>query len=35
VLGVIDGERTQGVESAADAAERKDMLRRFGYKASA
>ena len=35
VLGVIDGERTKGVESAADAAERKDLLRRFGYKASA
>ena len=34
VLGVIDGERTKGVETAADIAERKALLRRFGYKAS-
>ena len=35
VLGVIDGERTKGVETEADTAERKALLRRFGYKASA
>jgi adenosine/AMP kinase len=34
VLGVIDGDRTQGVESAVEAAERKALLRRFGYKAA-
>jgi adenosine/AMP kinase len=33
VLGVIDGARTKGVESEADVAERKALLRRFGYKA--
>jgi adenosine/AMP kinase len=32
VLGVIDGESPKGVETDADVAERKDMLRRFGYK---
>lgn len=34
VLGVIDGMRTQGVETPAEAAERKALLRRFGYKAA-
>jgi len=33
VLGVIDGARTQGIETEADVAERKAMLRKFGYKA--
>jgi len=33
VLGVIDGERTKGVESEQDAAARKALLRKFGYKA--
>ncbi|MGZ4146845.1 MAG: adenosine-specific kinase [Actinomycetota bacterium] len=32
VLGVVDGERPLGVETDADEAERKDLLRRFGYK---
>ncbi len=32
VLGVIDGVTTKGVETAADVAERRDLLRRFGYK---
>jgi adenosine/AMP kinase len=32
VLGVVDGEPPLGVEAAADEAERKDLLRRFGYK---
>jgi hypothetical protein len=32
VLGVIDGEPPLGVETDADEAERKDLLRRFGYK---
>ncbi|HKY85028.1 MAG TPA: adenosine-specific kinase [Anaerolineales bacterium] len=33
VLGVIDGVRTLGIETEADAAERKALLRKFGYKA--
>jgi adenosine/AMP kinase len=33
VLGVIDGVRTQGIETEADVAERKALLRKFGYKA--
>lgn len=33
VLGVIDGIRTQGIETDEDAADRKALLRRFGYKA--
>ena len=33
VLGVIDGVRTQGLETEKDAADRKALLRRFGYKA--
>jgi adenosine/AMP kinase len=32
VLGVIDGMKPQGVESEAEIAERKALLRRFGYK---
>lgn len=32
VIGVIDGNSPKGVESAEDQAERRAMLRRFGYK---
>jgi adenosine/AMP kinase len=32
VLGVVDGEPPLGVEADADESERKDLLRRFGYK---
>jgi adenosine/AMP kinase len=32
VLGVIDGSSPLGVETDADEAERKELLRRFGYK---
>ena len=32
ILGVVDGEPPLGVEGEADIAERKEMLRRFGYK---
>ncbi len=32
VLGVIDGYSPKGVETAADRAERKEFLRRIGYK---
>ena len=32
VLGVIDGEPPLGVETADDETERKELLRRFGYK---
>ncbi|GIV78873.1 membrane protein [Litorilinea aerophila] len=32
ILGVIDGVRTKGVEGEAEIAERKALLRRFGYK---
>ena len=32
VIGVIDGESPKGVESVEDQAERRAMLRRFGYK---
>ena len=32
VLGVIDGEKSKGVESEEDIAERLTLLRRFGYK---
>jgi len=32
VIGVIDGMKPQGVESEKDIAERKGLLRRFGYK---
>ena len=33
ILGVIDGVRTQGIETDEDIATRKALLRRFGYKA--
>jgi hypothetical protein len=32
VIGVIDGDSPKGVESAEDQAERRAMIRRFGYK---
>jgi adenosine/AMP kinase len=32
ILGVIDGMKTQGVESEEDVAERKAFLRKIGYK---
>ncbi len=32
VLGVIDGDAPKGVETAGDAAERIELLRKFGYK---
>jgi adenosine/AMP kinase len=32
VLGVIDGSSPKGVETDQDEAERKELLRRFGYK---
>lgn len=32
ILGVVDGLRSTGVETDADIAERKALLRRFGYK---
>jgi adenosine/AMP kinase len=32
VLGVIDGASPNGVETDEDVVERKEMLRRFGYK---
>ncbi len=32
VLGVVDGMRTKGIEGEAEIAERKALLRRFGYK---
>jgi adenosine/AMP kinase len=32
VLGVVDGVRAKGIETAADVAERQSLLRRFGYK---
>jgi adenosine/AMP kinase len=33
ILGVIDGFHTKGIETEHDIAERKALLRRFGYKA--
>jgi adenosine/AMP kinase len=33
ILGVIDGVKPTGIEGELDIAERKDLLRRFGYKA--
>jgi len=33
ILGVVDGSRSRGIENEAEIAERKAMLRRFGYKA--
>ena len=32
ILGVIDGMKSQGIETEADVTARKDLLRRFGYK---
>ena len=32
ILGVVDGGSPLGVETEADVAERKELLRRFGYK---
>ena len=32
ILGVVDGFRPKGVENDEDVKERKDLLRRFGYK---
>lgn len=32
VLGVIDGVRTKGMEGAAEQRERRELLRKFGYK---
>ena len=32
ILGVVDGFKSKGIESAQDVAERKALLRRFGYK---
>lgn len=32
IIGVIDGEKPRGVEGADDVADRKAMLRKFGYK---
>jgi adenosine/AMP kinase len=32
VLGVVDGIKTKGVESEKDIADRKELLRKFGYK---
>ena len=34
IMGVIDGFHTQGIENDEQVAERKALLRRFGYKAS-
>lgn len=33
ILGVIDGIHTKGIETEQDIADRKSLLRRFGYKA--
>jgi len=33
ILGVIDGEKSQGIETEKDVAERQVLIRRFGYKA--
>jgi len=32
IVGVVDGQPPLGIETDADVAERKDLLRRFGYK---
>ncbi len=32
ILGVVDGERAQGMESSQDVEERRSLVRRFGYK---
>lgn len=33
ILGVVDGFRSKGIETDKDVASRKELLRRFGYKA--
>jgi adenosine/AMP kinase len=32
ILGVVDGEKSKGIETEKDIADRKALLRRFGYK---
>ena len=32
ILGVIDGEKSKGIETGADIAKRKEFLRKIGYK---
>jgi adenosine/AMP kinase len=32
ILGVIDGEKTKGIEMEADVVKRKELLRKIGYK---
>jgi uncharacterized protein len=32
ILGVVDGSKPKGIEQEGDKRERKDLLRRFGYK---
>ena len=32
IVGVVDGERTKGLETEADVGERRGLLRKFGYK---
>jgi hypothetical protein len=32
ILGVIDGEKSKGIESGSDITWRKDFLRKIGYK---
>ena len=32
IMGVIDGVRTKGIETEADIAARKELLRKIGYK---
>jgi len=32
VVGVVDGAASKGIESQTDVADRKALLRRFGYK---
>jgi adenosine/AMP kinase len=34
ILGVVDGFKSKGIETANDIEERKALLRRFGYKLS-
>jgi uncharacterized protein len=34
ILGVVDGFKSKGIETARDIEERKALLRRFGYKLS-
>ncbi len=32
VVGIVDGESPKGIESGADVSERREMLRKFGYR---